>query len=128
MKRRNRIYLYSNETKEPNLLYSNETKVPDLLNSNETKESDLLNPNKMVNSNRMKPDLNRISKVDSKLYFHLVFNVYSLQQRCLLTFQLRLQIRTVTFDESPLRKNTSSPTNTESSYTPSFDSQKIQSK
>lgn len=32
------------------------------------------------------------------------------------------QIRAITFDESPLRRNTSSPTDTESSYTPSFDS------
>ncbi|CAI2190111.1 20561_t:CDS:10 [Funneliformis geosporum] len=32
------------------------------------------------------------------------------------------QIRTVTFDEIPLRRNTISPKDTESSYTPSFDS------
>ena len=43
-------------------------------------------------------------------------------KKCLLTFQLHLQIRTVTFNENPLRRNTSSTTDTESSYTPSFDS------
>ena len=33
-----------------------------------------------------------------------------------------MQIRTATFDESLLRRNTSSPTDTDSSYTPTFDS------